>query len=399
MVLYLAAWLSVPQVHERDHRLAAGGDRVDGQPGGRERLVGRLHDRPACGARRSKPGSSGNIGSKNCSAPAEWAKSIWPSISCSSGPARSRSSEPNKATDPHALARFHAEVRATAKLTHWNTVEIFDYGSTDDGTFYYVMEYLPGLSLAELVERHGPLPAERVIHLLEQTCDALAEAHSAGLIHRDIKPGNIFAAQRGGVYDVAKLLDFGLVKPIMPTDGANLTVAGTITGSPLFMAPEQAGSDHKPDARSDIYSLGAVAYYLLTGQPPFDSQNAIKVLVAHLHDRVVPPSQHRPEMPADLEAIVMRCLEKNPDDRFNDATSLGQCLRRLRGRRPLDSRNGQAMVAERREPRIAGRSTGRGGVVGILFQESATRVNECHLATIAVFTASALRYRPFRRPT
>jgi serine/threonine-protein kinase len=232
----------------------------------------------------------------------------------------------NKATDPHALARFHAEVRATAKLTHWNTVEIFDYGSTADGTFYYVMEYLPGLSLADLVERHGPLPAERVIHLLEQTCDALAEAHSAGLIHRDIKPGNIFAAQRGGIYDVAKLLDFGLVKPLAPTGGVNLTVAGTITGSPLFMAPEQAGGDHKPDARSDIYSLGAVAYYLLTGHPPFDSQNAIKVLVAHLHDRVVPPSNHRPEVPADLEAIVMRCLAKDPDDRFGDATSLGRAL-------------------------------------------------------------------------
>ncbi len=233
----------------------------------------------------------------------------------------------NKATDPHALARFHAEVRATAKLTHWNTVEIFDYGSTADGTFYYVMEYLPGLSLAELVERHGPLPAERVIHLLEQTCDALAEAHAAGLIHRDIKPGNIFAAQRGGIYDVAKLLDFGLVKPIMPVDGAmNLTMAGTITGSPLFMAPEQAGSDHKPDARSDIYSLGAVAYYLLTGQPPFDSKNAVQVLVALLHENVVPPSRHRSDVPADLEAVVMRCLSKDPEDRYADANALARAF-------------------------------------------------------------------------
>ena len=121
---------------------------------------------------------------------------------------------PNKARDPRALARFEREVRATAKLSHWNTVEIFDYGRTDDGTFYYVMEYLPGLSLSELVERHGPLPPERVIYLLEQTCDALRKAHAAGLVHRDIKPGNIFAAIRGGVYDVAKLLDFGLAKPI-----------------------------------------------------------------------------------------------------------------------------------------------------------------------------------------
>src|SRR6478735_7395527 len=121
--------------------------------------------------------------------------------------------KPSKAADPQALARFHREVQATAKLTHWNTIEIFDYGHTDDGTFYYVMEYLPGKSLADLVLQHGPLAPERVVAILEQTCEALAEAHRLGLIHRDIKPGNIFAAERGGVYDVAKLLDFGLAKP------------------------------------------------------------------------------------------------------------------------------------------------------------------------------------------
>ena len=191
---------------------------------------------------------------------------------------------PGKASDPQALARFEREVRATAKLSHWNTVEIFDYGSTDDGTFYYVMEYLPGLSLAELVERHGPLPAARAIHLLEQTCEALSEAHGLGLIHRDIKPGNIFAAQRGGIHDVAKLLDFGLAKPILAPQASHLTIEGTITGSPLFMSPEQASGDREPDARSDIYSFGAVAYYLLTGRPPFDDKNTLKVLMAHVHD-------------------------------------------------------------------------------------------------------------------
>ena len=162
---------------------------------------------------------------------------------------------PSKAADPHALARFEREVRATAKLSHWNTVEIFDYGRADDGTFYYVMEYLPGLSLADLVEKHGPLSPARAIHLLIQTCDALAEAHSHGLIHRDIKPGNIFAAERGGVHDVAKLLDFGLAKPLSAeTESVHLTQEGAIAGSPMFMSPEQALGDSEPDARSDVYS-------------------------------------------------------------------------------------------------------------------------------------------------
>ena len=130
------------------------------------------------------------------------------------------------------LARFEREVQMTARLSHWNTVEIYDYGRTEDGTFFYVMEYLPGLSLEELLRRHGPLPAERVLHLLRQTCQGLREAHAIGLIHRDIKPGNIFAAQRGGLYDVAKLLDFGLVKPVAEVPSARLTQDGAISGTP-----------------------------------------------------------------------------------------------------------------------------------------------------------------------
>ncbi len=233
---------------------------------------------------------------------------------------------PDKAGDAKVLARFQREVRATAKLSHWNTVEIFDYGSTEDGTFYYVMEYLPGMSLAELVRCFGPLPAERVIHLLRQACDALREAHAAGLIHRDIKPGNIFAAQRGGVYDVTKLLDFGLVKPLTDDQPIELTTEGAITGSPLYMSPEQATGDRKPDARSDIYSLGAVGYFLLTGRPPFEGDRPIKVIIAHAHDEVVPPSQHVEGIPADLEQIFLRCLAKDPADRFDSATSLAEAL-------------------------------------------------------------------------
>jgi serine/threonine protein kinase len=234
--------------------------------------------------------------------------------------------KPSRAADPQAIARFEREVRAMSRLSHANTVEIFDYGHTSDGTFYYVMEYLPGKSLADLVEQHGPLAPERVVSLIEQTCDALSEAHSLGLIHRDIKPGNIFAAERGGVFDVAKLLDFGLAKPIVSTSDVNLTQEGAITGSPLFMAPEQAAGDGLPDARSDIYALGAVAYYLLTGKPPFEADNPVKVLLAHAGQAVVPPSQLRPGIPADLEQIVMRCLAKNPADRFADVTALGEAL-------------------------------------------------------------------------
>jgi serine/threonine-protein kinase len=234
---------------------------------------------------------------------------------------------PGKAADPHALARFEREVRATAKLSHWNTIEIFDYGRTDDGTFYYVMEYLPGMSLAELVEKHGPLPPARAIHLLVQTCDALAEAHAGGLIHRDLKPGNIFAAYRGGFHDVAKLLDFGLAKPISTEmSGVQLTQEGSITGSPLFMSPEQALGDSEPDARSDIYSLGAVAYYVLTGSPPFDGDKPMRVILAHAHEQVVPPSRLRPAIPSDLEAVVVRCLSKNPHDRYAGAAALRRAL-------------------------------------------------------------------------
>ena len=155
------------------------------------------------------------------------------------------------------FARFEREVRATAQLSHWNTIEIFDYGRNDNGAFYYVMEYLPGLSLAELVERFGPMPAARVIYLLRQACDALHEAHEAGLVHRDIKPANLMAAYRGGLHDVTKILDFGLVKTLSENENApHLSREGTVAGSPLYMAPEQIMHTHEPDRRTDIYALG-----------------------------------------------------------------------------------------------------------------------------------------------
>ncbi len=233
---------------------------------------------------------------------------------------------PDKAGDPRVLARFQREVQATAQLSHWNTVEIFDYGMTDDGTFYYVMEYLPGMSLGELVARYGPMPPERVIYLLRQACDALREAHAAGLVHRDIKPANIFAAQRGGVYDVVKLLDFGLVKPLADDASIELSLEGAITGSPLYMSPEQALGDAHLDARSDIYSLGAVGYYLLTGRPPFEGDRPIQVILAHAREEVTPPSRLRPEIPADLEQVILRALAKRPQDRYPDVVALSEAL-------------------------------------------------------------------------
>ncbi len=227
------------------------------------------------------------------------------------------------------IDRFEREVRINATLSHPNTVEIFDYGRTEDGTYYYVMEYLPGMSLGQLVDRYGPLPPGRAVYLLRQVALALQEAHEAGLIHRDIKPSNIFAARRGGMDDVAKVLDFGLVRPVATGSSPHTSDEGQILGTPLYMSPEQASNSRPLDARSDIYSLGAVAYYLLTGRPPFDVPNAVEAIIAHARDPVVPVSQIRDDVAADLDAVVLRCLAKDPVERFPDAESieiaLGRC--------------------------------------------------------------------------
>ncbi|MBA4030716.1 MAG: serine/threonine protein kinase [Planctomyces sp.] len=238
---------------------------------------------------------------------------------------------PQYGTDPVALMRFEQEVRSMAQLSHWNTVEIYDYGHTEDGTFYYVMEYLPGMNLGELVARFGPLSPERTVHFLIQTCRALHEAHQMGMIHRDLKPANIFAAKRGGEFDVAKLLDFGLVLDSRGsrvrghTDSSRQT---TVAGSPLFMSPEQATYESIPDARSDIYALGATAYFLLTGRPPFEGKTPVQVMIKHARDRVVPLRDLRADIPADVEAIVLRCLAKNQEHRFGSSREFELALSR-----------------------------------------------------------------------
>jgi serine/threonine-protein kinase len=238
---------------------------------------------------------------------------------------------PEKAGDPRMLARFEREVRATAKLSHWNSIDIYDYGRTADGTFYYVMEFLPGHNIGEIVDDYGPIEPARTVYLMDQVCAALNEAHGIGLVHRDIKPANIFCAYRGGVFDVAKLLDFGLAKPAvdMGSREPGLTVEGTVTGSPLFMSPEQATGDDHIDARSDIYSLGAVMYYMLTGQPPFAYDNPVKVMIAHASHEVTPPRQLNPEITAEMEDVILRCLEKDPEHRYQDVLALKRALAEL----------------------------------------------------------------------
>jgi len=233
---------------------------------------------------------------------------------------------PEQAGDPTTLQRFLREVQATATLTHPNTVQVFDYGQASDGTVFYAMEYLTGLSLEELVRARGPLPPARVIFVLRQLCGALAEAHAIGLIHRDVKPSNVILCSRGGLHDVAKLLDFGLVR-MQPThaSGAGLTQAGMIFGTPTYMSPEQAIGGGL-DPRSDIYSLGALAYSLLTGQPPFVRDSLVQVLAAHIDEPVTPLSNRCSDIPEDLEAVVLRCLAKDPEERFPDATSVAQAL-------------------------------------------------------------------------
>jgi hypothetical protein len=233
-----------------------------------------------------------------------------------------------KAVTDEQARRFEKEVQLTARLTHPNTISIFDYGRTPDGTFYYAMELLDGITLEQLVERDGAQPPSRVIHILLQMCGALREAHEAGLIHRDIKPANAILCNRGGLFDRVKVLDFGLVKQVTSDARVSLSNAEAIVGTPLFMSPEEISSPASVGPASDLYSLGALAYYLLSGTPPFAPTNVIEVCGHHLHTPPEPLAARAGRaLPDDLVALVHECLRKAPAERPASAQELGERLR------------------------------------------------------------------------
>ena len=224
------------------------------------------------------------------------------------------------------LTRFEQEAQATALLRSPHTVEVYDFGRSSDGSFYYVMELLDGLDLQKLVDVHGPMPASRVVYILRQVCHSLGEAHAAGMVHRDIKPANIFVCRYGSDFDFVKVLDFGLVKKQKFVEDAALTQKGQFLGTPAFFAPEMA-LDSEIDGRADIYSLGCVAYWLLTGSLVFEADNLMALAAKHLQEEPVPPSgRTEMEIPGDLEDVVMACLRKSPGDRPHSAAELANRL-------------------------------------------------------------------------
>jgi hypothetical protein len=229
------------------------------------------------------------------------------------------------------MKRFEREARATAALRSPHTVAVYDFGLTEEGSFYYVMEFLTGLNADVLVTRHGPMPPERVVYLLLQVCGSLEEAHAQQLVHRDIKPANIFVCRYGLEFDFVKVLDFGLVKATGLTGESNLTGSGVVAGTPDYIAPEIARSERGFDHRADIYSLGCVAYFLLTAKPVFTAPTPIELLIEHVRAEPVPPSQRASQpIPEDLEEIVLSCLQKNPENRPQSARELAGRLEALR---------------------------------------------------------------------
>jgi hypothetical protein len=220
-------------------------------------------------------------------------------------------------------ARFEREVQVTSSLTHPNTVEIYDFGHTPDGTFYYAMEYLHGVTLGRCVEDDGAQPEARVVHVMRQVCASIAEAHAAGLMHRDLKPSNVILCERGGMLDFAKVLDFGLVRPQERGKDLGLTDTTSLTGTPLYMPPEAVQSPEKLDVRGDVYQLGLIAYFLLAGHHAFRGETPVDVMLQQVSVAPDPPSRALGRsLSPQLEQLVMRCLEKSPADRPSDAGEL-----------------------------------------------------------------------------
>ncbi len=250
---------------------------------------------------------------------------------------------------PKDLARFEREVQQTSRLAHPNTISIFDYGRSAGGAFYYVMEYLDGFDLEKLVDSDGPLAPGRAIHVLQQASGALAEAHALGLIHRDIKPANIMLTERADESDVVKVVDFGLVKTLdRAKDDAAVTNVNTITGTPMYLAPEAITSPEAVDARSDLYALGAVGYYLLTGQHVFNGATIVEVCSKHLLETPMAPSQRLGKpLPKDVEALMLACLEKRREDRPATAQAMRASLLACANATPYDVGVGRAWWRER----------------------------------------------------
>jgi DNA-binding NtrC family response regulator len=255
-----------------------------------------------------------------------------------------RSQEQASTAREQVVRRFQREAQVTATLRSPHTVQLFDFGVDDSGSFYYVMELLEGLDLQEIVKRFGPQPAERVVMLLRQACLSLAEAHDHGLVHRDIKPANLFVTRLGHEYDYLKVLDFGIVKD-QPGgyETTLLSAQGLLPGTPAFMAPEVVFSETRIDGRADLYSLACAAYLALTGQLLFEASTPAQMLVHHAQTKPVPPSQVTElPIPGDLETILMTCLEKNPEKRFSSALELDAQLVRIRTADPWTNERARA---------------------------------------------------------
>ena len=234
------------------------------------------------------------------------------------------------AAQQEAIRRFEREAQVTAGLSSPHTVQLFDFGVADDGSFYYVMELLNGLDLERLVQRYGPIPAERAVYLLRQVCQSLAEAESYGLVHRDIKPANLFVCRYGGEHDFLKVLDFGIAKPapdMMQTGAMGFTQDNVLQGTPAYIAPEQVMNGSNVDGRADIYATGCVGYFLLTGKPVFTGDTPMAVVVQHAHSQPAAPSESSElPIPPALDRLILDCLAKSPSDRPQSARELSQRL-------------------------------------------------------------------------
>jgi serine/threonine protein kinase len=232
-------------------------------------------------------------------------------------------------------ARFRREAEVTARLHSLHTVQLYDFGVSDTGTFYYVMELLRGMDLARMVRRFGPVAPERTVHLLRQACSSLVEAHERGLVHRDIKPANLFVTALGSDFDVLKVLDFGVVKATLAETTPHLTQPGRAQGTPAFMAPELALGEPDLDGRADLYSLGCVAFWMLTGMLVFEGDNAARMIMDHVQTPPRAPSScSELEVPPALDEIVLRCLAKEPGERFRSAADLRDALGAVSPRSP-----------------------------------------------------------------